>query len=90
MVSISGKHRFRRLHKLGGGCNRVPGLDYKDFEELGAEMPDASSYDDWCGKCWPTRPKLVKEQAQAAAALGVIDADGTDSSGDESSSTEEG
>ncbi len=51
VVSISGKHSFRRLHQIGR-CHRVPGVDYARFEELGEVLPPASEYDDVCGQCW--------------------------------------
>ncbi len=51
VVSISGKHGFRRLHLLGR-CHRVLGVDYACYEELGSEMPGPSQYDDVCGQCW--------------------------------------
>ena len=49
VVSISG--RIRRLHFIGN-CWMTPGVDYKDFEELGWERPDPSRYTTFCKKCW--------------------------------------
>ena len=51
VVSITGKHERRVLHKLGA-CWRVPGLDYEHFEELGVEMPGGHLFDDYCRSCW--------------------------------------
>ena len=51
VVSISTKKHVRRLHFLGG-CHRVPGIDYLDYEQMGEHVPDPDTYDAYCGQCW--------------------------------------
>jgi len=48
--SIS-KAGWRRLHRLGG-CSRMPGVHYLDFELLGLDRPEIDRYDDFCRQCW--------------------------------------
>jgi len=50
VCSIS-KAGWRRLHRLGG-CARVPGIHYLEFDFLGVERPDVDRYDDFCRQCW--------------------------------------
>ena len=54
MVSyVQGGHRsrpLRRLHRRGG-CWRIPGQDYRDYEEY-ADLPDAGGYDNLCKQCF--------------------------------------
>ncbi len=68
VVSISGKHGFRRLHKLGA-CFRVPGIDYMLFEEMGPDMPDHDKYDEFCGNCWPPSGDSVPRSRQDRAVV---------------------
>ena len=35
-----------------GACHRVPGIDYRNFEQLGDELPPPSEYNDYCKQCW--------------------------------------
>ena len=51
VVSLHSRSRFRRLHRVGD-CWRRPGLDFLDYEVLGADMPDSSSYDAACKDCF--------------------------------------
>jgi hypothetical protein len=51
VVSISMKHRLRRLHYLGR-CHRVPGVHYQEYEFLGGDRPGEDAYDDYCRQCW--------------------------------------
>ena len=51
VVSISARIKVRRLHKLHA-CYRVPGIDYHDWELMGDEPPDPSSYDCACSQCF--------------------------------------
>jgi len=52
VVSIS-KSGWRRLHRIGG-CTRMPGVHYLNFELLGDEKPGVEAYDDFCRQCWKT------------------------------------
>ena len=54
VISISGKKQFRRLHFFGG-CHRLPGVDYIDFEDRGHTLPSVHEYDDYCHQCWSDR-----------------------------------
>ncbi len=70
VVSISKKRGYRRLHLIGR-CHRVPGIDYTDFEELGAAMPEPSKYDGVCGQCWrdgARGPRLAGSSSDPARA----------------------
>ena len=51
VISISGKKQLRRLHYYGG-CHRVPGVDYLDFENCGSDLPSKCEYDDYFHQCW--------------------------------------
>jgi len=44
------------LHFLGG-CSRLPGIHYLEFELLGEQQPREDQYDDTCKQCWGTRGK---------------------------------
>ena len=35
-----------------GACGPVPGIDYRNFEQLGDELPPPSEYNDYCKQCW--------------------------------------
>ena len=37
-----------------GLCHRIPGLDYRNFEYLGPDLPDKRLYTAVCKDCWPT------------------------------------
>jgi hypothetical protein len=54
IISITGKRKFRRLHrwKLQGGCSRWPGVDYREFERVPKNSLDSADYDDFCKSCW--------------------------------------
>ena len=40
------------MHRLGG-CRRLPGTHYLNFECLGVVRPLPEFYDDVCRQCWP-------------------------------------
>ncbi len=89
VVSISGKRLFRRLHRLGG-CHRVPGVDYREFELLGVDFPPSTAYDGHCAQCW--RDATFAEQMPSVDARPeqlLDDEAAADHSTDASSSTEE-
>ncbi len=96
VVSISKKRGYRRLHLIGR-CHRVPGIDYTDFEELGAVMPEPTRYDGVCGQCWRVGTK-GPQLAGSSTDTGRVEAprtetaveDSAESSGsaDDSSSTD--
>eukprot|EP00973_Karenia_brevis_P047956 6655647-Karenia_brevis.AAC.1 len=49
-INISGKRRFRRLHRWNG-CSRRPLADRMSYE-LYAGVPKADDYHDFCRTCW--------------------------------------
>ena len=51
VVSIVGRSRTRTLHRVGE-CHRQPGVHYAQFEILGDEPPDASTYHRACKNCF--------------------------------------
>ena len=90
VVSISTKHRLRRLHYLGK-CHRVPKIHYQDFEFLGMERPDQDAYDDYCRQCWRENGEDSTKHGQVEHPAGdrvVSDLEGSEDSEDHSSSTE--
>ena len=90
VVSISTKHRLRRLHYLGK-CHRVPKIHYQDFEFLGMELPDQDAYDDYCRQCWRENGEDSTKHGQVEHPAGdrvVSDPEGSEDSEDHSSSTE--
>ena len=72
-ISISLKAKFRRLHLLGG-CGRVPGLHYKEFE-LHDVRPAPEMYHEVCKQCWRSAPEGLTEE-------GASDEDDSSSSTD--------
>jgi len=50
VCSVS-KAGWRRLHRLGG-CARLPGIHYLEYDFLGVERPTLDQYDDYCKQCW--------------------------------------
>ncbi len=87
VVSISKKTGYRRLHALGR-CYRVPGIDYRQFEQLGEDPPPERLYDGYCAQCWKsgTGVPLRPDSELAGEAL----ADASPASADDSSSTASG
>ena len=61
VVSIFKK--VRRLHYLGA-CHMVPGVDYKDYEELGMDRPSPSEYTTYCKKCWGSKGLDPEDDAE--------------------------
>ncbi len=90
IISISPKHKFRRLHFLGK-CFRFPGVHYQEYEFLGKELPDESAYDDFCRQCWkdgaPGQVDRVATGIDGAEQLGS-DPECSEASGEHSSSTD--
>ena len=72
VVSIS--NRIRRLHLIGA-CWMTPGVDYAEFEELGWERPDPSTYTTFCKKCWP-RGASPEDECDTASDPEVLQEDG--------------
>jgi len=63
VTSIS-RQGWRRLHYLGG-CSRIPGIHYLNFNFLGEAVPGTEDYDDVCKQCWGPKgagPKLQPEE----------------------------
>jgi hypothetical protein len=50
VVSVTDKHRLRRLHRVGW-CWQLPGTDYSTFRVLLGE-PGAADFDLCCKECW--------------------------------------
>ena len=61
---ISGKKKFRTLHRLGD-CFSIPGIDYADCVFHGKEVPPRSAYDSVCRLCSKkSSPKGTTRQGQ--------------------------
>ena len=65
IIAKTQRGAFRRLH-FGGGCKRIPGEHYLDWEELGARVPAAHEFNARCLHCFPadkpeTKAKEVAE-----------------------------
>jgi len=63
VTSVS-RQGWRRLHYLGG-CSRIPGIHYLNFNFLGEAVPGIEDYDDVCKQCWGPKgagPKLQPEE----------------------------
>ncbi len=84
VVSISRGRRLRRLHKLGL-CYRRPGVHYRRFEELGAELPSSEQYDDFCRDCWRANGPSSSQGPAEVAHSGGSDTDSSSSSTSSSS-----
>ena len=77
VVSVSSRSEFRRLH-VTGGCPRVPGQHYANFEVLGTSEPSVHSFHARCLHCFP-ESKGVQE------AVGEVPSAGSPSTSSESS-----
>ena len=55
VISIARQSRYRRLRKAGG-CWRVPGLHFQEFEL--ADKLEARRYNALCADCWPPNDEL--------------------------------
>ncbi len=87
VVSISGKRGFRRLHRLGG-CHRVPGIDYQEYELLGDDFPTEEAYDAHCAQCWRDTDPAQEAAAARSENVEMNEEHAVDHSTDASSSTE--
>ena len=90
VISISTKHRVRRLHYLGK-CHRVPKVHYQEFEFLGMERPSEDAYDDYCRQCWRKNADDGLNPARREEQVGErieSDPENSEDSEDHSSSTE--
>ena len=82
VVSISARTEFRRLH-VTGGCPRVPGLHYANFEILGTVEPAVHSFHARCLHCCPESKGVREVDVEA------LGADSPTSSGESSDSVSE-
>jgi hypothetical protein len=90
VIAITGGRRqLRRLHrwKLTGGCNRVPGLDYRLYECVPKNDLDKAEYDDWCHSCW--RKGTTPEETAVEDDAGHVDSSANSTSGDNSPSSDD-
>ena len=62
MFVVSFSNRIRRLHQVGR-CHRVPGVDYAEYEIMGAEEPPAHTYTARCGHCWSNKARTSSSRA---------------------------
>ena len=81
VVSISHKGRFRRLH-WSGGCWRIPGVHYHNFEWCGAVRPE--NVNGRCKDCFPQDAPADREEEEKEAET----SDGSASSSSSSTSSE--
>ena len=79
VVSLHSRSRFRRLHRVGD-CWRRPGLDFLDYEVLGADLPDSASYDAACKDCFRTGTR----GPSAASSAQTVDLDPSSGSSSDS------
>ena len=52
VLSVSTKRGLRTLHRVGW-CFRIPGIHYRDYEVLGAALPEGAIFHRCCRNCWP-------------------------------------
>lgn len=64
VISISEKG-LRRLHHRDR-CHRIPGLDYKNWRDLGVFAPASTEYDIICRVCWPEGLSAPGQQSSAS------------------------
>ena len=74
-VSLRGRGKFRRLHRIGAGCNKRPGVDYYEFEA--ADRWEDLAYDDQCTRCFPMKPResTSSSSSSSSSGLNVVDLD---------------
>ena len=93
IISITGKRKFRRLHrwKLQGGCSRWPGVDYREFERVPKNSLDSADYDDFCKSCWrgTKTPQETTVEDEPPAAISSSSEDESPSSSDPEEAEEE-
>ena len=82
LCSVSQRGRFRRLHHAGF-CWRVPGLHFREWEDLGSEEPDLDRcrINARCSDCFPAALPELREAEKKEQ-----EEDGSDSSSSSSSS----
>ena len=64
------KSGFRRLHIIGG-CARIPGLDYANFQSFGLERPAATEFNYACHQCF-------REERSSGGSSSTSEADSSD------------
>jgi hypothetical protein len=86
-VAIVKRRRFRRLHRYGmrGACPLVPGIDYRDFEPVEANLVENAVYDDFCLRCWR---KGESPESTSISDLTVVGSSSEDSDSPSSSSSD--
>ena len=72
IIAKTQRGAFRRLH-FGGGCKRIPGEHYLDWEELGDRVPAPHEFNARCLHCFPadkaeTKAKEEKEASDVGSA----------------------
>ena len=82
VVSITKGGRFRRLHYVGAGnCNRIPGVDYANFEVWRDLIPAEKVLDAVCRNCFPKGFDRQPKSVEAAPASSDEDSAVSSSSG---------
>ena len=77
VVSRTRGGHCRRLHFMGG-CFRIPGEHYRQFDSYGQQYPSPDLFDLRCKDCFPAdRPAARSEEAKAEAC--ASDGSGSDS-----------
>ena len=75
IVSITRGGKMRRLH-FAGGCSRIPGEHYREWLDMGQNLPAPHLYTTRCLNCFPEDKRTAE-----------ISAEPLESSSDESSSS---
>ena len=50
-----------------GECHRLPGVHFQNFEVVGDEPPDASSYHHACMHCFPRKAALDEPDEEVSS-----------------------
>eukprot|EP00435_Cladocopium_sp_Y103_P069397 s861_g33.t1 len=80
VLSVVGRCRSKTLHRIGE-CHRIPGVHYSEFEVVGDNPPEASTFHQSCKICFPRGTGAEEESSGEAD-------DGEVSSSDSSTSVE--
>ena len=76
VVSLRGRGLIRKLHVIGG-CHRIPGVDYAEFQMLGTEQPESRAYGSFCKQCWPSGLESPLEGASLSTSPATSDSGGS-------------
>ena len=66
VICTVGRSGRKTLHRVGE-CHRLPGVHFQDFEVVGDEPPEASSYHHACLQCFPRGAALEESDEEASS-----------------------